>query len=132
MWRCIPSSLAPFQRCLRFPNPAACASSSVLPLSLWRAELGLLFNCAWPELGVPLRSTPRRLLQLERCATGLDGGVVYGNTLYCLLLPPLGPDGQPRLDQAGAPPDAQQIRLCSGLPAFIVGVPARQAYAPTG
>lgn len=57
---------------------------------------------------------------------------MYGNTLYCLLLPPLSKDGQPLTDRAGAPPDAQQIRLCSGLPAYIVGVPARQAYAPTG
>lgn len=50
--------------------------------------------------------------------------------LYCLLLPPLGEDGQPLLEQGGAPPDALQTQLCGGLPAFVVGVPARHRYVP--
>lgn len=73
---------------------------------------------------------PRRLLQLERCATGIDGGCVHGKTLHGLLLPPLDEHGQPMLDQTHPPPDALQIRLCNGLPAFVVSVAARRRYAP--
>lgn len=74
----------------------------------------------------------KRLLQLESHATGLDGGCVYGGRLYCCLLPPLDEAGAPLLDAAGPPSDAQPIKLGSGLPAFLVSVPARQQWVEPG
>ncbi len=90
-------------------------------------------------VGPPLLHCPRRTaraccskVQLERCATGLDGGCVYGGHLVACILPPLDEQGAPQLEAAGLPPDAHRIELCSGLPGFLVSVPARQVWVPPG
>lgn len=71
----------------------------------------------------------RRLLQLERCATGLDGGCVYGGRLYGCILPPLDEKGSVLADALALPPGAERFELCTGIPAWLVSVPARRAYS---
>jgi hypothetical protein len=71
----------------------------------------------------------KRRLQLHRAATGLDTGCVYGGELTALVLPPLNEQRVPLLEDARLPPDAQEIALCSGLPAFLVQVPATGVHS---
>lgn len=71
-----------------------------------------------------------RKLQLEKWATGLDGGCVYGGKLYAAVLPPLDEAGVVIEGRAGVPQDAQEIRLGTGMPAWLVSVPAAEVHSP--
>lgn len=70
----------------------------------------------------------KRRLQQQPAATGLDTGCVYGGSLTAAVLPPLDENGRPLMHRLNLPPDAKEFRLHSGLPAFLVSVPAIEEH----
>lgn len=86
--------------------------------SVWRGPQHILFG---HDAG--------RRLQLEPWATGLDGGCVYGGTLYAAVLPALDERGVPVAGKGGVP-GAQEITLGTGMVAQLVGVPATAVHSP--
>lgn len=111
-----PAALLPQLRAAEKRHPAGRGWASV-----WRGPGHVLFG---HDAG--------RRLQLERCATGLDGGCVYGGRLYALVLPPLDEAGAPMGGgrAGGLPADAVDLRLGTGLVAQLVSVPASQVWSP--
>ena len=72
-----------------------------------------------------------RRLQLERWATGLDGGCVYGGQLCAAVLPRLDEKGVPVSDSTfELPADAQPLVLGTGLMAHLICVPASAIHSP--